>query len=209
MAELSLHDAIFTLRAMRRLKTTPIPDDDLRYIVEAATMACSPGNSQAWVFLVITDAEQKARIADIYRELGNRVIRDGELASGRLDEDADKVYRNAMVLVDNMQHAPALVLCCLRGHSPEGELYQSSFYGGIYPAIQNLMLAARARGVGSTLTTLHKAREREVKDILGIPDNVATIALIPLGYPEGRWGRPKRKPPEEVTYWNRWGQRKG
>jgi len=207
MPELSLHDAIFTLRAMRRLKPTPIPEADLRYIVEAATMACSPGNSQAWAFLVITDVEQRARIADIYRELGNRVIRDGELASGRLDEDAEKVYRNAMLLVENMQLAPALVLCCLRGRSPEGELYQSSYYGGIYPAIQNLMLAARAKGIGSTMTTLHKAREQEVKDILGIPEDVATIALIPLGYPEGRWGRPKRKPVEEVAFRDRWGQR--
>lgn len=207
MAELSLHDAIFSLRAMRRLKTDPIPAADLRYIVEAATMACSPGNRQAWRFLVITDREQKQRIARVYRELGHRIIRDGELASGRLDEAAEKVYRNAMVLVDNMQHAPALVLCCLEGRSVEGEIYQSSYYGGIYPAIQNLMLAARSRGIGSTLTTLHKAREQDVKEILGIPENVATIALIPLGYPEGRWGRPQRKPPEEVTYWNRWGGR--
>jgi nitroreductase len=207
MAELSLHDAIFSLRAMRRLESDPIPEEDLRYIVEAATMACSPGNSQAWKFLIITDARQKERIAGIYRALGNQIIRDDVLASGRLDADAEKVYKNAMVLVENMHHAPALVLCCLEGKSGEGEIHQSSYYGGIYPAIQNLMLAARARGIGSTMTTLHKAREREVKDILGIPDDVSTIALIPLGYPRGRWGRPKRKPPEEVTYWNQWGDR--
>jgi nitroreductase len=206
MPDLSVHEAIFTLRAMRRLKTDPIPDETLCYIVEAATMACSPGNSQAWKFLVITDAAQKARIAEVYRALGNHIIRDDVLASGRLDDEAEKVYRNAMVLVENMRHAPALVVCCLEGQAGEREVEQSSWYGGIYPAIQNLMLAARARGIGSTLTTLHKAREQDIKNVLGIPDGVSTIALIPLGYPEGRWGRPKRKPRAEVTYWNRWGQ---
>jgi nitroreductase len=207
MSELSVHDAIFTLRAMRRLKTDPIPEEDLCYIVEAATMACSPGNSQAWKFLIVTDRQQKARVADIYRDLGERIIRDDVLASGKLDEDTEKVYRNAMVLVENMQHAPALVLCCLEGHSEDGEIYQSSYYGGIYPAIQNLMLAARAKGIGTTMTTLHKARERDIKDIFDIPDDVATIALIPLGYPKGKWSRPKRKPQAEVTFWNSWGRK--
>lgn len=205
MSDMSVHNAIFTLRAMRRLKTDPIPAEDLCYIVEAATMACSPGNSQAWKFLIITEQEQKSGIANIYRDLGNRIIRDDALASGKLDEDAEKVYRNAMVLVENMERAPALILCCLEGDSGEEEVQQSSYYGGIYPAIQNLMLAARAKGIGSTMTTLHKAREQEVKDIFGIPEDITTIALIPLGYPQGKWGRPKRKPQTEVTFWNRWG----
>lgn len=205
--ELSLHDAIFTLRAMRRLKPDPIPIADLRYIVEAATMACSPGNSQPWTFIVITDPTQKARIADIYRQIGNIAIRDGALSSGQLDADMEKVYRDALVLVDNLQQAPALILCCLQGKPPQGGIQQSTYYGAIYPAIQNLMLAARAKGIGSTMTTLHKAREQEVKQALGIPDDVTTIALIPLGYPHGHWGRPKRKPHREVTYWNAWGIR--
>ena len=207
MNELSVHEAIYTLRAMRRLKTDPIPEEDLCYIVEAATMACSPGNSQAWEFLVVTDLQQKERVAGVYRELGNRIIKDDVLASGRLDDDTEKVYKNAMVLVENMQQAPALVLCCLNGQAEDGEIYQSSYYGGIYPAIQNLMLAARAKGIGSTMTTLHKAREQDVKDIFNIPEDVSTIALIPLGYPEGRWGRPKRRPQAEVTHWNSWGNR--
>lgn len=207
MSDLSLHEAIYTLRAMRRLKTDPIPVADLRYIVEAATMACSPGNSQLWTFLVITDEQQKRRIGDIYREVGIKAIKDGALASGRLDEDMEKVYRNAMILVDNLHNAPALIMCCLTGYSQEGGINQSTHYGSIYPAIQNLMLAARAKGLGSTMTTLHKAREKDIKRVLAIPDDVETIALVPLGYPQGRWGRPKRKPQREVTFWNRWGER--
>jgi nitroreductase len=205
--ELSLHEAIFTLRAMRKLKPDPIPVDDLRYIIEAATMACSPGNSQPWTFIVITDSTQKARIADIYREIGNAAIREGALKSGALDADMEKVYRDALVLVENLQQAPALILCCLQGEPLEGGIHQSTYYGSIYPAIQNLMLAARARGIGSTMTTLHKAREREIKQVLAIPDDVTTIALIPLGYPRGKWGRPRRRPQGEVTYWNVWSVR--
>lgn len=207
MSELSLHEAIFTLRAMRRLKADPIPVQDLCYIVEAATMACSPGNSQSWTFIIITDKQQKQCIAEIYRDIGNKVIKDGALVSGLLDQEMEKVYSNAMILVENLQHAPALILCCLEGHAQEGAIHQSTYYGSIYPAIQNLMLAARAKGIGSTMTTLHKAREQDIKNVLAIPENVETIALIPLGYPQGRWGRPKRKPQQEVTYWNSWGER--
>lgn len=209
MPDVSLDEAIFTLRAMRRLKSDPIPVAELRYIIEAATMACSPGNSQPWTFLVVTDEKQKQRIAAIYRDIGLKVIRDGALASGLLDEETEKVYRNALILVEGIQNAPALILCCLEGHPGQGGIHQSTYYGSIYPAIQNLMLAARAKGIGSTMTTLHKAREQDIKSILGIPDDVETIALIPLGYPHGQWGRPRRRPQSEVTFWNSWGNRSG
>ena len=203
---LRLHEAIFTLRAMRRLKPEPIPVDDLCYIIEAATMACSPGNNQPWRFVVITDDQQKRRIADIYRDIGTKVIKEGALATGKLDCEMGEVYRNALILVDNLQNAPALIMCCVTGHPQEGGIHQSSYYGSIYPAIQNLMLAARAKGIGSTMTTLHKAREQDIKQVLAIPDGVETIALIPLGYPQGKWGRPKRRAQHEVTYWNVWGE---
>ncbi len=206
MSELSLHEAIFSLRAMRRLRPDPIPTADLNYIVEAATMACSPGNSQPWTFLVIVDRKQKERIAEIYRELGTKVIKEQALASGLLDTATENVYNDAMILVEGLQDAPALIMCCLDGHPRDGGIHQSTYYGSIYPAIQNLMLAARAKGIGSTMTTLHKAREQDIKTILGIPDHIETIALIPMGYPRGRWGRPRRKPAQEVTFWNQWGE---
>ncbi|MFT4519679.1 MAG: nitroreductase [Halioglobus sp.] len=208
MDELSAHEAIFSLRAMRRLKTDPIPDHVLEYLIEAATMACSPGNTQPWTFLVITDSGQKERIAKIYHQLGTSAIKEGALASGTLDKETEKVYQNAMILVDNLQSAPALILCCLQDIPRLSGIQQSSYYGSIYPAIQNLMLAARARGIGSTMTTLHKAKEQDIKDILSIPQGVETIALIPLGYPQGNWGRPKRKPQPDVTFWNKWGDRR-
>jgi nitroreductase len=205
VSELSLHEAIYSLRAMRRLKPDPIPVADLNYIVEAATMACSPGNSQPWTFLIIINREQREKIAGMYRAIGTKVIKEQALASGLLDKAMEKVYSDAMILVEGLREAPALIMCCLDGHPGDGGIQQSTYYGSIYPAIQNLMLAARAKGIGSTMTTLHKAREQDFKNILGIPDSVETIALIPLGYPRGRWGRPRRRPAHEVTYWNQWG----
>ena len=101
---------------------------------------------------------------------------------------------------------PVLILIC--SERPPGGLDAGRMAGAsVYPAIQNLMLAARAKGIGSTMTTLHKAREQDIKKILGVPEHVETIALIPLGYPQGHWGRPKRKPAHEVTFWNHWGEK--
>ncbi len=129
MPELSLHEAIFTLRAMRHLKADPIPVADLHYIIEAATMACSPGNSQPWTFLIITDEVQKQRIGTVYREIGIKVIKEGALASGLLNEEMEKVYRNALLLVDGLQQAPALIMCCVEGQAPAGGIHQSTYYG--------------------------------------------------------------------------------
>ncbi len=206
MGELSLHDAIYSLRAMRRLKPDPVPESELRELVDAATQAASGANDQGWGFVVITDREQRRRVAEVYRRLGHELVRDQSLASGLLSDAQTRVYRHAMVLVERMANVPAMILACARGPAPTSPLEASTHYGSIYPAIQNLMLAARARGLGTTLTTLHKASENEIKAILEIPDDVDTVALIPIGYPEGRFGRPKRRPSRDVTHWDRWGQ---
>ncbi len=208
MGELDVHEALFSLRAMRRLRPDPVPEADLAYLVEAATQAPSGTNAQRWAFVVVTDPETRRRLGEIYRELGERYIRDAGLASGRLDESATKVYRNALWLVDHLGEAPALILACVEGRPPREPAAASTYYGSIFPAIQNLMLAARARGLGSTLTTLHKAREGDVRAVLGIPDHVETVALIPVGYPRGRFGRPLRRPAWEVTHWDRWQSRR-
>jgi nitroreductase len=208
VSELSLHDAIYTTRAMRRLGTEPVSEDDLRYIVEAATMAPSGGNAQRWAFVVITDPAAKRRIGDIYRDLGRKYVLARGLESGGLSERARRVYRNAMRLVEHLGEAPALILACVRERPPGDPAAATAYYGSIFPAIQNLMLAARSRGLGTTLTTLHKLREDDVRQLLAIPDEVETIALIPVGRPRGTWGFPRRRPSSEVTHWNRWGERR-
>ncbi len=203
--ELSLVEAIYTLRAMRRLSPEPVSEQDLRFLVDAATQAPSASNAQHWAFIVVTDAEQRQRLAAIYREVGRAVIRDRALASGQLSPETEKVYRNAMVLVEDMGSVPALILVAARGQHPADAVQAAAWYGSLFPAIQNLMLAARSRGLGTTLTTLHKLREAEVKAVLGVPDGWETVALIPVGRPRGRFGPVLRTPSEQVTHWDRWG----
>jgi nitroreductase len=207
MPDLTAHEAIYSLRAMRRLRPDAVPEEDLRYIVDAATQAASAANSQHWAFVVVTDPEQRRRLGEVYRAIGREVIRDRILASGTLSEESERVHRGAMILVEHLGEAPALIAVALRGAPPATAAEGSAWYGSIYPAIQNLMLAARTRGLGTTLTTLHKVREDDVKAILGIPDGFETIALIPVGYPQGRWGRPLRRDSSAVTHWDRWNGR--
>jgi nitroreductase len=208
-SEISLVDAIYTLRAMRRLRPDPVSDEDLSFLVDAATQAASAGNTQNWAFLVVTDSDARRRLGDIYREVGRAVIRDRALAEGRLAPETEKVYRNAMVLVEEMGSAPALILVAAQGPHPTDPAQAAAWYGSLFPAVQNLMLAARARGLGATLTTLHKLRESEVKALLGIPEAWETVALIPVGRPRGRFGRLLRRPSAQVTHWNRWGNLRG
>jgi len=207
MSELSVHEAIYTLRAMRRLRPDPVPEEDLAYIVDAATQASSATNAQGWAFVVVTGAAERRALGDIYRDAGRTAV-ESALASGTLPPATARVYRDAMVLVEHMGEAPALILVAMRGAHPPDGVRGASHYGSIYPAVQNLMLAARARGLGTTLTTLHKLREADVKAVVGMPAEYETVALIPVGYPRGRFRQPVRIPSAEVTHWNRWGNRR-
>lgn len=198
-------EAIATTRSMRRLKTDPISDDVIRAILEAAVRAPSGSNQQSWSFIVIRDPRIKQRIQELYHAAWEQYSAAREQAIQALPEDerptSRRVHGSARHLADHMHEAPVLIMCCIRG--------SESFTLGssIYPAVQNLMLAARAFGVGSTLTTIHRGRDAEVKQLLNIPDDVHTAALIPLGYPTGRWGEGKRKPLEDVVFAERFGER--
>ena len=162
MTALDVDEAIFSLRAMRRLQPDPVPEADLRYLVEAATQAASGSNQQRWAFVVVTDAEQRRRIGEVYRELGERFI-SPRLESGELAADEERVYRGALRLAEGLGEVPALVVVCMGGPHPVDPRTCSTWYGSIYPAIQNLMLAARSRGLGATLTTLHKAGDARIR----------------------------------------------
>jgi nitroreductase len=211
MSDLSLHDAIFTTRSMRHLRSDPVPRADLEYVLEAATMAPSAGNLQLWAFVVVTEREARQRIAAAYREAGRAYIRDGVLASPHTHDDQRRVYTQAMHNVEHLDEAPAIVVACLTVPVPDDAAVASGLFGSVYPAIQNLMLAARARGLGSVLLTLGtdycpagSLEGPSVREVLALPDPVRAVALIPLGYPMGGWGRPWRKPWAECVYWERW-----
>jgi nitroreductase len=192
-----LFDVMSTTRAMRRLKPDPVPDDLLRRCLEAATYAPSGSNRQPWRFLVIKDPELKRKIAEYYRAGG---------ASHRAAAPAPERSEGAPPspgehLAEHMGEVPVLILVCFYPGSAGG-LFSGAH---IYPAVQNLLLAARSLGLGATLTTLHHHHEPEIKHLLGIPEEVQTAALIPLGYPMGRFGKVERRPVEQVAFVDRWG----
>ncbi len=194
-------EAIRTTRSMRRLETRDIPDDVLRQILDAATRAPSGSNQQTWSFLVIRDPELKQQLQKIYSEVAYRYFGAAPttVSDGSGKATMTRVRSSAQYLADNLHLAPVLVLACIRGER------NFTLGSSIYPAVQNLTIAARAFGIGSTLTTFHISREAEVKALLGIPEDVHTAALIPLGYPTGRWGEAVRRPVEEVVYLDTYG----
>ena len=201
---MDVFEAIGTQRAMRRLKPDPVADGDLWTILDAAIKAPSGGNRQPWNFLVVRDAETKRKIGEYYLDAWNRIygpFRDFAHA----DPATGRVFNSADHLANHLAEVPVLILATVQR---DGIAPGSPAGASVYPAVQNLMLAARAIGLGATMTTLHMEHEREVKELLGIPEGVDTMALIPIGWPKGRFGPPSRLPVEQVTFWDRWDERR-
>src|SRR3954468_6942625 len=193
---MDVFEAIATTRAMRRLDPTrDVADADILTIVEAATKAATGGNSQPGRWLVVRDADKRKQLGDIYRECWQSVR--GFYAAREGAPGENRVLASADHLGEHLGEAPVLILPCAKGAAGQVE-------ASVYPGVQNLFLAARALGLGTTLTTVHRLREAEVRAVLDIPEDVGTWALIPVGYPTGRWAEAKRRPVREVTYWDTW-----
>jgi nitroreductase len=192
---MDVFEAIRTTRAMRRLDPSrDVSDEDLWTIIEAATKAPSGGNSQPMRWLVVRDAAKRAALGEIYKKSWAPVAQMYRSRTPSEDTTTTRVLNSADWLGEHMGDAPVILLPCSKGGDP----------GSIYPGVQNLFLAARALGLGTTLTTVHKLNEGEVREVLGIPEDVQTWAMIPVGYPTGKWGEAARRPVEEVTYWDSW-----
>jgi nitroreductase len=206
---IGLLEGMSTTRSIRRFLSDPIPDDLLRSVLEAATWAPSGSNSQGWRLVVVRDAEKRRQIGEIYQR-GFFTFYPRERLADETDPSRQRMYRGAVHLADNLGiEPPVLVLFCgLRPNDPSSKSPSSvcpwTRGSSIYLAVQNLLLAARASGLGGCLTTVHLLYETEVKTILGIPDEYDTFALVPLGYPQDRFGPLRRRPVEEVTYLDRW-----
>ena len=203
--DIGLFEAIYSQRAVRYLKPDPVPEATLLSLIEAAVKAPSGGNSQPWKFLIIRDEELKKEIGRHYRESWERVYGAKSSSPPPL---APRVRRSATHLAENMHTAPALILACIEHNGGPTSMGRGA---SIYPAVQNILLAARGLGLGSALTTLHKGFEDEIKTLLGIPDNVETAALLPIGYiaEEDGYGPTRRRPIGEITFWDTWGQHGG
>jgi len=200
-----LFEIIRTTRSMRRLKSDPVPSELIRKILEAGVCAPSGGNMQRWRFLVIRDPKVKETVGALYkRALDEQVApryRAGEPAPGMSRERFLRLLDAAEYLAAHIHEAPVWIVPCLEGGTP-----MRTSGSSIYPAVQNMLLAARALGLGATLTTLHLQFEQEAEAALGLPPGVHSYALLPLGYPIGRFGPVRRVPLADVVYEERWGQ---
>ena len=193
-----LGEAIFTQRSIRRFRPDPIPFADLQLILTAATKAPNGGNHQAARFLILTDRAIIERFGALYREAWWAKRRDeGRPWTTREAIPAEERNSQAAArLADEIKDAPCIVLALSAGTG------QAS---SVIPAVQNLMLAARALGIGSVPTTLHPQVMERVYALLGIPPEAGFHLCIPLGYPRGRFGPTDRRPITEVAFLNHWG----
>ncbi len=194
---MDVFEAIATTRAMRRLDPDrDVTDADVLTIVEAATKAATGGNSQPVRWMVVRDAGKRRQLGDVYRKSW-APVREMYAAQPDISTDTQRVLNSADHLGEHMADAPVIILPCSKGEPGQAE-------SSVFPGVQNLFLAARALGLGTTLTTVHRFREDEVREILAIPADVNTWAMIPVGYPTGTWGEAKRRPVREITYWDTW-----
>jgi len=203
MGEIGLFEAIYTLRAMRRLKPDPVPQELVEKVLDAAIRAPSTRNLQPWRFIVIRDPALKEAIARYYRDAWEKAF------GSRTPADAEeaRLIRSGTYLAQHLAQVPVLILVCLEGDRVRQGRARLSLYASVFPAVQNLLLAARGLGLGTTLTTIWRAHEEEIKGLLGIPRDVEAVALIPLGYPQEPFRPNRRRPLAEVTYYERWGRR--
>jgi nitroreductase len=202
--EFDLFEIMRTTRSMRRLKPDPVPSALLRRVLEAGTCAASGGNMQSWRFLVIRDATIKEAAGAWYKKAWHEIVapryRSSEPAPGMTQEGFSRMLAAAEYLADHIHEAPVWIVPCLAGPRQPGS------GASIFPAVQNMLLAARALGLGTTLTTLYLIHEGEAEAAMGIPDSHHSYAILPVGYPVGKFGPVRRAPLADVVYDDQWGR---
>ena len=187
VSDLSLFEAIDTQRAIRRFTAEPVEDALIERMIDAATRAPSARNAQPWRFIVVRDRETKAKLGAIFDELG------------------EQMYAGAAPDRTPWGEVPVLIVVCAEGSFGADASAAMALDASIFPAVQNLLLAARALGLGAVLTTRWKRREPELRPLLGLPDDVSVHAMVPVGRPATRYGRTTRRPAAEVTFRERFG----
>jgi nitroreductase len=201
-----LFEIIETTRAMRRLKPDPVPDELIQKILRAGVCAANGGNTQRWRFLVIKDTEIKKKVQVWYKRALDEVVgpryRTSAPPPGVTRDQYDRQHSAVEYLTNHFHEAPVWIVACL----DEGTNTPSRSSGAsIYPAVQNMLLAARALGLGATLTTRHLLYEKESEAALGLPPGVHSYAILPIGYPMGNFGPVGRGPLKDIVYEDHWG----
>lgn len=205
---LDIYEAMSTLRAVRRLKPDPIPEDVMQRILQAAAWAPTGGNVQPFRIINVMAPEPKAVIAGLYQEEWAKYT--SGMRNSEPGSPTEKMLRAGDYLANHMADVPALLIFCFNANHmaiTDAGLDRPSVVGGgsVYTAVQNVMLACRAEGLGCVLTTLLCFREREIKDLLGIPGPWGTCAHIPIGYPVLKGHGPiSRRSVEKLVYQDRW-----
>ena len=205
---MELDEALYTTRAMRRVKPDPIPEEAVKAMLDAAIRAPSGGNNQNWRFVTVTDPALKAPLGDLYRDawgiLQQTVYKKAfDRAEAVGDTQTLAIQSSSGWLAENFEQVPLWVFFFNR-NDPTG--------ASIYPGVWNMMLAARGLGIGTCLTTIAGVFKRdEVFEVLGVPTDKGWVnsAAVSAGYPLGRWGTAKRRPANEVVFSERWGTRPG
>ena len=204
-------DLLSTTRAVRRRLDldTPVPREILTECLQLAVQAPTGSNAQGWRWLVITDPDKRAALADIYRRAGTDYLRAAKDNSSG-DAQTDRVMGSAYWLLENLSEVPVHVIPCVEGRPANSAIVGASMYGSILPAVWSFQLALRSRGLGSTFTTLHLMFEEEANQLLDIPDNVTQAGLLPVAWTKGTDFKPADRPPVAgITYWNGWGATDG
>ncbi len=215
---MDLFDALTTTRAVRRFTAEPVSEDEILQCIRVATQAPSGGNIQPWQFLVVTDPETKRALGDVYRRAYARyepaLLAARPPARSAEDEEAfARMLRSSRHLAEHLGEAPAMVLFLMPNISmalrdAEGELDVGTPFASVYPAVQSFMLAARGLGIGTTLTTVYRIYQDEVRALCGIPERYEIVALVPMGRPRGRFVVGRRRPAEQATHWSRFGTKR-
>lgn len=202
MGEDTVIGAMETARAIRHFRPEPVPQELLEKLIYAATRATNPRNEQPWEFVVLTEPEPKEAIAQLLEPRASGIrdaSRDFESASRR------KLWNDAADLIESLATAPAVVFVCGTQMEIEAPHSEWDMVGSaVYAAAQNLVVAARSLGLGTTFTTLHLHAESEIRDLLQLPENIHIRVMLPVGWPDRPFGPMRRRPLEEVLHWNHW-----
>jgi nitroreductase len=203
----TVDELLTTTRAVRKRLdlTRPVGREVILECIRLAMQAPTASNAQDWRWVIVTDADKRAAIADIYRGIGAQYL--AYAAENASDPQTRRVYQSAMSLTDTLARVPVHVIPCLEQRLDDAELgVAAAAWASIIPAGWSFLLALRSRGLGSVWTTMHLFKEKEVAELLGIPATVTQAALFPVAYTIGTDFRPASRPPaESITYWNSWG----
>jgi len=208
MDKATVDELLSTTRSVRKRLdlTRPVGRDVILECIQLAMQAPTASNAQDWRWLVITDADKRAAIAEIYRSIGAEYLT--QAAASEPDPQTRRVYRSAVTLSETLGQVPVHVIPCLANPIDNSNLLAAaSAWASIIPAGWSFLLALRSRGLGSVWTTMHLAKEQVAAELLGIPATVTQAALFPVAYTIGTDFKPAARPPAEtITYWNTWEQ---